>query len=255
MSAIARALAEQHERIARAVARAGRPAGSVRLIAVSKTKPAALLREAYAAGQRDFGENYVQEMLKKAAELSDLPDLRFHSIGHLQRNKARHVAGVVSAVHTVDDVRLAEELGKRAAQKLVAQERLWSPGARPVEPSRLPVLVEVNVSGEASKSGCAPHELGALLDAIDGQASLSLSGLMTVPPASEDPEAARPFFERLVELQRAHGGPARLPELSMGMSHDLEVAVSSGATCVRVGTAIFGARDYGSSEGEPGAKI
>jgi pyridoxal phosphate enzyme (YggS family) len=251
VSPIAEALREQHERIARAAARAGRPAGSVRLIAVSKTKPAALIREAYEAGQRDFGENYVQELVKKAEELADLPELRFHMIGHLQRNKARQVTGLVSAVHTVDGVRLAEELGKRAQQKTLPVARVWTPaGARAEAPNRLPVLVEVNVSGESSKSGCAPSELGAVLEAVEKRPSLTLSGLMTVPPASDDAEAARPFFEQLVELQRAHGGATRLPELSMGMSHDLEVAVACGATCVRVGTAIFGARDYAAaSEG------
>ncbi len=248
MSAIAQALREQQERIARAAARAGRAASSVRLIAVSKTKPAALIREAYEAGQRDFGENYVQELVKKAAELADLPELRFHLIGHLQRNTARQVAGLVSAVHTVDGERLAEELGKRAEQKTLPAARVWTLGSsHESAPDRLPVLVEVNVSGEASKSGCAPSELGAVLEAVEKQPRLLLSGLMTVPPASDDPEAARPYFEQLALLQQAHGGASRLPELSMGMSHDLEVAVACGATCVRVGTAIFGARDYSCS--------
>jgi len=207
-----------------AAARAnGRDPAEVRLVAVSKTKDAAAIRLAYAAGQRDFGENYAQELAKKAAELEDLGDLRWHFIGHLQRNKAKLVAPVASVVHTVDSARLAEELGKRAE------------GA-------LPVLVEVNVGGEDQKSGCRPAELGSVLEAVEKEKRLRLTGLMTVPPMSDDPTASRPVFEGLVVLRNEHGGPHRLPDLSMGMSHDLEEAIRAGATIVRVGTAIFGAR-------------
>jgi pyridoxal phosphate enzyme (YggS family) len=210
-------------RIAAAARTNGRDAAAIRLVAVSKTKDAAAIRLAYAAGQRDFGENYAQELTKKAAELEDLRDLRWHFIGHLQRNKAKVVAPIASVVHTVDSARLAEELGKRAAKSLS-------------------VLVEVNVGGEDQKSGCGAAELGSVLDAVEKEATLKLTGLMTVPPLSDDPEASRRFFEELVVLRDTHGGPGRLPELSMGMSHDLEVAVRAGATIVRVGTAIFGAR-------------
>jgi pyridoxal phosphate enzyme (YggS family) len=220
------------ERIRTAEGAAGRESGSVKLIAVSKTKPAAAVREAYAAGQRDFGENYVQELAEKAELLADLTDLRWHFIGHLQRNKAKVVCRVASAVHTVDSVRLAEELGKRAKD---------GAGRTPVLPV-LPVLVEVNVGGEAQKSGCEPSSLGELLNAIEQEPALKLSGLMTVPPATEDPRGARPYFDALAALRHEHGGAARLPDLSMGMSHDLEQAVAAGATFVRVGTAIFGER-------------
>lgn len=224
---MAQRFAEQRARIERAARDAGRDPASVRLIAVSKTHPAAALRVAYELGQRDFGENYVQELLTKAEALADLPDLRFHLIGHLQRNKARLVAGLVSAVHTVDSVRLAQELGKRAA-------------GRPAGP--LPVLVEVNVGGEQAKSGCSSEELASLLAAIDAEPALQLRGLMTVPPYTEDAADSRPFFEQLRSLRDRHGGSERLPELSMGMSHDAEVAIAAGATWVRIGTALFGPR-------------
>lgn len=210
-------------RITAAARRCGRDPSAVRLVAVSKTKDAASIRLAYAAGQRDFGENYAQELGKKAAELEALSDLRWHFIGHLQRNKAKLVAPIASVVHTVDTGRLAEELGKRSLESLH-------------------VLVEVNVAGEAQKSGCRPDELAAVLEVIEKQPRLRLMGLMTVPPMSEDPAASRRFFDELARLRDAHGGPARLPDLSMGMSHDLEEAIFAGATIVRVGTAIFGAR-------------
>lgn len=230
----------QRERLADAARRAGRQPDSVRLIAVSKTQPAAALRAAYEIGQRDFGENYVQELLAKAEALADLPDLRFHLIGHLQRNKARQVAGVVSAVHSVDSVRLAQELGKRAERARVPEARRWSVAG--AERPGLPVLVEVNVGGEASKSGCAPEELESVLAAVEAEPALCLAGLMTVPPFTEDPAGAAPAFQRLVALRDRSGGAARLPELSMGMSHDAEVAIAEGATLVRIGTALFGPR-------------
>jgi len=225
MSTIAEALAEVRARIVRAAVAASRDPKDVRLVAVSKTKPASAIREAYAAGQRDFGENYAQELAEKARELADLPDIRWHFIGHLQSNKAKLVAPVAQLVHTVDSPSLARELGKRVAKE-----------GRP----RLGVLVEVNVGGEAQKAGAAPSDLGKLLDAVEAEPNLQLQGLMTLPP--HDLDAARSAFEALVALRESHGGKARLPELSMGMTEDLEVAVACGATMVRIGTAIFGAR-------------
>jgi PLP dependent protein len=209
-----------------ATKRSGRPAGSVRLVAVSKTKPIEAIRKAYEAGQRDFGENYVQEMVEKARSLEDLPDLRLHFIGALQRNKAKLCASVAKVVHTVDREELAVELDRRAR----ALGRT------------LDALVEVNVGDEASKAGCKPEALPALLDAARRAPCLRVVGLMAIPPFLEDPEAVRPFFARLRALRDAHGGAAGLPELSMGMSHDFHVAIEEGATLVRVGTAIFGAR-------------
>ena len=223
-------LQAQRERIASAAERAGRDPRAVRLVAVSKFHPAAAIRAAYAAGQRDFGENYVQEMSAKAADLADLTELKWHLIGHLQSNKAKSIAGWVHCVQTVSTVKAAAELGKRALEK------------REQEKGALRVLVEVNVGGELSKSGCAPSELGDVLRAIDQQPNLSLVGLMTIPPASTDAEDARPFFAQLRTLRDLHGGVARLPELSMGMSHDAESAIAEGATWVRIGTAIFGER-------------
>jgi PLP dependent protein len=222
---IADALARVRDRIARAAEAASRDPGSVQLIAVSKTKPASAIREAYAAGQRDFGENYAQELAQKSEELADLPDLRWHFIGHLQSNKARLIARPAHVVHTVDTPALARELGKRVAKE-------------PRDP--LPVLVEVNVSGEPQKHGTTPSNLAALLSAVDAEPSLTLHGLMTMPP--NDLEAARRAFEALVSLRSLHGGRTRLPDLSMGMSTDLEVAIACGSTLVRVGTSIFGGR-------------
>ena len=221
---IAERLAAVRARIAEATTRAGRPDGSVRLLAVSKTKSEARIREAYAAGQRDFGENYAQELASKAMALADLKDLRWHMIGPLQRNKAKLVVPVAKVVHTVDRVELAEELSKRAA----------GTGKTPQ------VLLEVNVAGEASKAGCTPEGAVGLAALVRGLPHLDLVGLMTIPPDTDDRELARPFFRRLRELRDALGGG--LSELSMGMSHDFEIAIEEGATIVRVGTAIFGAR-------------
>jgi PLP dependent protein len=228
VSDVAAALLAVRARIGAAALASGRDPTAVALVAVSKTHPAAAIREAYAAGQRDFGENYVQELLQKAEELEDLPELRWHLIGHLQRNKAKLVAPLLSLLHTVDTLDLARELAKRLAAA--------APGRR------LPVLVEVSIAGEEQKHGVAPTNLAELLEAVEALPELALRGLMCVPPLSEDAAAARPHFDRLRELQAEHGGAQRLPELSMGMTHDLEHAISAGATLVRVGTAIFGAR-------------
>ena len=223
MTTVAEGLSETKARIDRAARAAGRDPGTILLVAVSKTKPASAIREAYDAGHRDFGENYAQELVEKAATLAGL-DIRWHFIGHLQSNKARVVAPIASLVHTVDSIGLARELAKRAAKAV----------------RKLPVLVEVNVGGEAQKHGASPGDVAAVLDAIEAEETLVLRGLMTVPPV--DLESARRAFQSLGELRDRCGGPARLPELSMGMTHDLEVAIACGATIVRVGTAIFGAR-------------
>lgn len=226
IGAIPARLAAIQTRIEEAARRAGRATGSVRLVAVSKTKPIEAIRAAYAAGQRDFGENYVQELAQKADALADLGDLRWHAIGSIQRNKAKVIARVASVVHAVDRTELASELDRRAEA-----------GGRSLE-----VLVEVNVAGEATKAGCAPGDLGPLLDALARMPRLRIAGLMTMAPYVDDPELARPVFAELRALRDRHGGAASLPELSMGMSHDFEVAIAEGATLVRVGTAIFGSR-------------
>jgi PLP dependent protein len=221
---IAERLREQKARLERAASQAGRDPSQIKLVAVSKKHDVEAIRAAYSAGQRDFGENYVQELIKKAEELSQYADIRWHLIGHLQSNKARFVANLVHCIQTVDSAKLAQELGGR------------------VKGTALAVLIEVNVSGELSKSGCSPAELLQVIESVEAQSGLALRGLMTMPPYDPDPERARPYFERLFELREKLGGEARLAELSMGMSHDLEVAVRAGATIVRVGSAIFGER-------------
>jgi pyridoxal phosphate enzyme (YggS family) len=230
---VARRLEGVRAKLREVEARAGRPPGSVRLLAVSKGKPAEAIRAAYQAGQREFGENYVQELEQKAEALRDLEGIVWHAIGTLQRNKAKQVVRVARMVHAVDRADLAAELGKRAAAAGV----------------RLSVLVEVNVSGEATKGGCSPGELGAVIDAIRRESSLDVTGLMTIPPETDDPEGARPFFRRLRELRDEHGGASALPDLSMGMTHDYPIAIEEGATIVRVGTAIFGPRSYPAQKG------
>jgi pyridoxal phosphate enzyme (YggS family) len=225
MTALAR-LEEVRGRIARAAESAGRDATLVKLVAVSKTKPVEAIREVYEAGQRAFGESYAQELVAKAGALLDLPDIEWHFIGHLQTNKAKLAAKYASVVHTVDSTALARELGKRAAKERV---------------SPLPVLIEVNVGGEPQKAGATPGEIAEVMAAVREHTSLLLRGLLTVPPLG-GLESARRVFETLATLRSLHGGVAALPELSMGMSEDLEVAVECGATYVRVGTAIFGAR-------------
>jgi PLP dependent protein len=221
---IAARLDHVRERVRAAAERAGRAPESVRLIAVSKGQPSAAMAEAYAAGQRDFGENYVQELTRKAEELSALSELRLHMLGHLQRNKVKLVVTHASFLHSLDSEPLALELDKR---------RSGAP---------LPVLIEVAIAGEAQKSGAPPAELPRLLESLKHCAALDLCGLMCVPPLVDDPELSRPHFKRLRELRDELGGAAVLPELSMGMSADFEVAIAEGATLVRVGTAIFGAR-------------
>jgi pyridoxal phosphate enzyme (YggS family) len=239
VNAIAERLAQVRIEIRQAAVNCGRPPDSVRLVAVSKTKTPEEIRAVYDAGQRDFGENYVQELASKAEALADLHDLRFHFIGHLQRNKAKVAARIASAIHSIDSVRLAEEVGKRAAEAPVTRSPASFASA---SSDQLAVFVEVNVGGEAQKTGCPPSELGAVLGAIESAPALQLVGLMTVPPLTDDPEGARPYFDALAALRNEHGGAERLPELSMGMSHDLAQAIAAGATIVRVGRAIFGER-------------
>jgi pyridoxal phosphate enzyme (YggS family) len=221
---VAGRLAAVRARIDAAARAAGRDPSSVTLVAVSKTQPAEAIRAAYAAGQRDFGENYAQELVAKHAALADLDGLRWHFIGALQRNKAKDVAPRAHVIEAVDRLELARELDKRAAA-----------AGRTLE-----VLLEVNVGGEASKSGAAPADVPALVDAVRALPRLALRGLMTIPPEVDDPADARPYFAALRALAQEHG----LAELSMGMSHDFEAAIAEGATLVRVGTAIFGARSY-----------
>jgi pyridoxal phosphate enzyme (YggS family) len=224
VSGIAERLRAVRERIAVATGRAGRDPASVTLVAVSKTMSVDAIREAYAAGARIFGENYAPELAEKIAATRDLPDLRWHMIGHLQRNKVKLVAGV-ELVHTIDSARLVEALAARFADRTTH------------------VLVQVSLAGEDQKSGATADEVPALLAAIEAtQGRVVARGLMTMPPWTDDAEAVRPVFRALRELRDRLGGPALLPELSMGMSGDYEVAIEEGATLVRVGTAIFGAR-------------
>ncbi len=226
MSTIAENIAKVRERIREAEQACGRPSGSVALLAVSKTKPAADIREAHAAGLDDFGENYLQEALGKQVELADLA-LTWHFIGPIQSNKTRPIAEHFHWVHSVDRLKVAERLSAQ----------------RPAHLPPLNVCLQVNVSGEASKSGCAPEELPALARAVAALPNLKLRGLMAIPEPTEDVAAQRAAFARLRELLTALN--LGLDTLSMGMSHDLEAAIAEGATWVRIGTALFGARDYG----------
>jgi pyridoxal phosphate enzyme (YggS family) len=196
----------------------------VTLVAVSKTQPPEAIREAYAAGQRHFGENYAQEWRDKSRALADLPELVWHFIGALQTNKVKYLAGLVGWVHTVDRLALAEELSRRSVGRAAVTR----------------VLLEVNVAGEASKSGCAPGDVGALAEAVARLPGLELRGLMCIPPADEEPQG---HFAALRRLRASL--PLPLPDLSMGMSGDFATAIEEGATLVRVGTAIFGARAPG----------
>jgi pyridoxal phosphate enzyme (YggS family) len=225
-------VAAVRERIAAAARRTGRNAGEITLMAVTKTQPPERIRGAYEAGLKVFGENRVQEFAAKVEALRDLKSAEWHMIGHLQTNKAAKTAELFRAVDSVDSLKLAEKLD--AAARALGK--------------RLGMLIEINVGGEAAKSGIAADSpaLEDLLTAAPRLESLVFRGLMTVPPFTEDPEGARPYFRKLRELRDVIAA-RKLPniamdELSMGMSHDFEVAVEEGATCVRVGTAIFGQR-------------
>ena len=229
---IADNIARIRERISQAAARAGRNPDSVTLMAVSKTVEPERIRQAYAAGVRVLGENRVQEFADKATALKDLTQAEWHLIGHLQSNKANRAAELFQAVDSVDSLRLARKLDLAAKQ----------------EGKQLSALIEINVGGEESKSGIAASspELEDILNAAGDLSHLQISGLMTIPPYSEDPGGARPYFRVLRELREkiaARSLPrVKMDVLSMGMSHDFEVAIEEGSTCIRVGTAIFGER-------------
>ncbi len=212
------------ERIRTAVRRSGRARGDVTLVAVTKKFPAAAIREAYDLGLRVFGENYVQEFAVKQPEVAGLQGAEFHLIGHLQSNKSRLATGLFQVIETVDSAKLGRRLNEATEEA----------GAG----NTLEVMIEVKLSPEGTKAGTAPEDLPGLIDALHACPRLRLTGLMTMPPWSDNPEETRPYFRRLAELGRTHG----LPKLSMGMSHDLEAAIEEGATLVRVGTALFGPR-------------
>jgi PLP dependent protein len=223
-------------RIASAAARAGRKRSDIRLVAVTKKFPAAAIQEAYALGLRDFGENYVQEFDAKRLELADCSDARYHFIGHVQSNKARKAAEIFDVIHTVDSANVARRLIPLANAR-GSENPLLNHDREEVAPG-IQVLIEVKLSTEPAKAGVAPGEVPALVEAIRGCPHLRLLGLMTMPPWSDEGERSRPYFARLRELAGQNG----LQHLSMGMSHDLEVAIEEGATMVRVGTALFGPR-------------
>lgn len=226
MSTIADNISLVSERIRAAAQASQRDADSVHLLAVSKTKPAQAVREAYAAGLRDFGENYLQEALGKQAELTDLP-LSWHFIGPIQSNKTRAIAEHFAWVHSVDRLKIAQRLSEQ----------------RPADLPPLIICIQVNVSGEASKSGCTPADLPALAEAISALPRLKLRGLMAIPEPTDDRAEQDAAFATVRDLQASLN--LGLDTLSMGMSHDLESAIAQGATWVRIGTALFGARDYG----------
>ena len=230
VEAVRENLARIRERIAAAAHRAGRQSAEIALIGVSKTHPAEAIRAAYAAGLRDFGENRVQEWEGKRGGLGDLADAKWHLIGHLQSNKAARAAGLFHCVDSVDDSALAQRLDRT---------RRETGGA-----SKLRVLLEVRVADEDAKSGVNAADLPALAEKVTLLPSLHLSGLMCIPPFLEDAAQVRPYFRRLRQLrdQLAMQLGLPLPVLSMGMSHDFEVAIEEGATEVRVGTALFGQR-------------
>ena len=211
-------LARIEERIQQAAHRAGRPRDQITLVAVTKTFPAAVTREAYALGLRHFGENYVQEFERKAPELAGLSEARFHFLGHLQSNKARLASELFHAIDSVDSDKLARKLNDIGVPQNV--------------------MLEVRLGDEASKSGVDPEALPALVEAVRACSNLTLRGLMTMPPFADDPEESRPYFRQLHRLAGRHG----LSCLSMGMSQDFEIAIEEGATQVRIGTALFGPR-------------
>ena len=223
-------LKKVEDKITAACLRAGRAREDVTLIAVSKTKPESMVEEAYSVGQRDFGENKVQEICRKIEVLPQ--DIRWHMIGHLQRNKVRQVVGKACMIHSVDSLRLAEAI----SQEAVKQDRI------------VPVLIEFNVAQEESKFGVTAEETIALIEAAAKLPHISIRGLMTIAPFVEDPEENRPIFRKLkqlsVDIAAKNINNVTMSVLSMGMTNDYEVAIEEGATMVRVGTGIFGERDY-----------
>lgn len=210
-------------RVEAACARAGRSPESVRLVAVSKLKPPSAIEAAHALGLRDFGENYVKELVAKREALPGLDGARWHLIGHLQTNKVGKAIRAAQVIHTLDSVRLVQEVDRRAREAGLCVEG----------------FIEVNLGNESQKGGVAEADLAQLIDAAREAAGVELVGLMVIPPVTADAEQARPYFRRLRELARRHG----LPRLSMGMSQDFEVAIEEGATDVRIGTSLFGSRE------------
>ena len=241
MEAVASNLESVRSRIDAAAQRAGRDRSDICLIAVSKTFSPDHVRAAWAAGQRDFGENKVQEALQKIAETSDI-QIRWHLIGHLQSNKAKRAAGSFACIHSVDSVELLNRLDAAASAQGVAPQ----------------VLVQLDLAGEASKSGAGADDARRILEAALDAKAVQAVGLMLIPPWNEDPEQTRPWFARLRDLRDrwlAEGIPKpALRNLSMGMSHDFEAAIEEGATMVRVGTAIFGKRTYGTAGIQAGGR-
>jgi hypothetical protein len=225
---IAERAEEVRNRVARALTRASRKPGDVTLIAVSKLKPAEAVREAFAAGLHDFGENRVQEALGKIAELSDLAGIRWHGIGHLQANKARKASEGFALIHTLDDPALGERLARSGRERGVDVH----------------ALVQVDLAAEPTKFGVPETKLFAVLEQLAGLEGLSVDGLMLLPPYDPEPERVRPYFSRLRNLRddARQRGLLKGDQLSMGMSNDCEVAIEEGATLVRVGTALFGPR-------------
>jgi pyridoxal phosphate enzyme (YggS family) len=221
-SEFAQRLAEVEDRIQRAASRSGRKREAITLLAVSKKFSADRLAIAYAAGLREFGENYVQEFAEKKPGLSHLLGARYHLIGHLQSNKSKLACDLFQVIQTVDSPKLLSRLNQAAAER----------------GDTIEAMIEVKLSAEESKSGADPDALPAVLAAAANCTNISLTGLMTMPPWSDDPEHARPYFRQLATLARQYN----LPKLSMGMSGDLETAIEEGATIVRVGTALFGKR-------------
>lgn len=229
MSTIAENIAKVGVRIREAAQASGRDLSQIGLLAVSKTKPAAAIREAHACGVVDFGENYLQEALEKQTALNDLP-LVWHFIGPIQSNKTRAIAEHFNWVHAVDRLKIAQRLSEQ----------------RPPSMPPLNICLQVNISAEASKSGCSPEELAALAAAVSKLPNIRLRGLMAIPEPTDDPASQHAAFARLRQLR--DGLNLALDTLSMGMSHDLEAAIDEGATWVRIGTAVFGARDYATPE-------
>lgn len=224
-------LEEVEEKIAKACERAGRAREEVTLIAVSKTKPVEMLQEIYDEGIRDFGENKVQELTEKYEVMPK--DMKWHMIGHLQRNKVKYIVDKVTLIHSVDSLRLAETISREAEKKGIT----------------VPILIEVNIAGEETKFGLSSkEEVISLTEQIAALPNLSVKGLMTVAPPAEDPEENRPFFREIrqlsVDITNKNIDNVSMEILSMGMTNDYTVAIEEGATMVRVGTGIFGARDY-----------
>ena len=224
-------IAHIETKVQEAALRVGRNPEEIRLVAVSKTKPVEMVAEAFEAGQRIFGENYIQEAVEKIQRLEE-KDIQWHFIGHLQSKKSKYAAGNFELIHSVDSLKLATELNKQAAKKGVLQN----------------ILIQVNTSGEESKSGTTEVEVVQMIREIAELKHVAIKGLMTMPAFFDDPEGARPFFKQLRQIKERIETlvipNVEMKELSMGMTGDFEVAIEEGATLVRVGTAIFGPRNY-----------